>query len=111
MSLFIEQHVSPRIATKLLDDLGIPQVRLAEFADMSTSDVSLWFSGKRNIGTKAQRKVVRALKFFQQVAAEANGIPVNFNSAELQARWVKFLRTEEEAEIRRVKADLQAQAS
>ena len=105
----VEQHVSPRHIAARLQRLGVPQATLAEFADVSPTQISLWFSGERGLSTDAQVAVLRAMKFFDEMAEEAAEVDLSFNFADvpgLQKRWTKFLRVRAEAEIIRTREEL-----
>ena len=104
----IDQHVKPWRIEARMKRLSVPQTALAEYADLSTPLISLWFAGERGLSLDAQLAVLRAMEFFEEVAASTD-VPVDFGNEEgLRPRWRKFLRLRAEREVIRTAGELAA---
>lgn len=87
----VEQHVSPRRTQQRMDRLGITQATVCEFADIQPPAFSRWLAGERGLSLDAQGSVIRAMKFFEQLA-EGSDTPIDFNNTPaIQKHWRKFL--------------------
>jgi hypothetical protein len=104
-----DQAITPSTYLPFLKELNIPFVALSITTGIPTSSLSLFFSGKRGLSTRAQVAMLRAMKFFAEVGqrAASAGVPADFhNLVAIQELWTEHCYKNSEDQVIRTDEEL-----
>jgi len=94
----IPQYIHRREITRRLDRIGATQGALARCVSISDSALSLVLSGRKLMSEEVQRRVMRVLRCFEELAADHAPVPVRFSDVEAIETLYKEWRHKHDSE-------------